>query len=314
MSKSGRVSGPARGRVGTELAIGLAIIVGLLAVLRAELEVATTALVLGVAVMVGAGVGAATRPGSHRHGLLLLATMIVPTIALTRWTGPYGIVWLVTLGCGAVTGRAFVRGLPAAEPSVDRQAVDPQVAEAQGQPAVGALRWMLVILTGMLLPLGATLAVGAWAAPMAARAAVVLATLVVVDTPLVVAGVRGAGAVGASSRGVGPPTSAGSSSVRCSSARSSRRGTGDGRPVVPSRWPAAIPPMAAAPRASPRPAGGRVAGPSVQDRGGISPRSSTLARPAAKLAVDEPTAAAAPGRLARLQLAGSSWEGPAGGS
>jgi hypothetical protein len=55
---------------------------------------------------------------------------------------------------------------------------------------------MLMILAGLLLPLGAALTVGAWGTPVAVRLAVVLTALVVTDAPLVAAGVHERGAVG----------------------------------------------------------------------------------------------------------------------
>jgi hypothetical protein len=191
VSRSGQRGGLARRRVDPVLVGVLASLVGLLAVFRAALDVGSTALVVGIAGMVGAVVGALTRPHEHRHGLLLLAVVIVPMIALVRLAGPYGLIWFLAVGAGAILGRSYTRGSPPAGSTTA-----PQIDEAQRDQAGRDMRWMLVILAGLLLPLGAALTVGAWGAPVAVRLAVVLTALLVTDAPLVAAGVRGKGAVG----------------------------------------------------------------------------------------------------------------------
>jgi hypothetical protein len=191
MSRSSETGGRTRRPVDAVLVIALATVVGLLTVLRADLEVGATALVLGIAGLVGFGVGATTRPAIHRHGALLLAALIIPTIALSRWTGPYGLIWLLASGTGAVAGRSYARGSPPAGSTIA-----PAVDEGQRDHAGRDLRWMLVILAGLLLPLGAALAIVAWGAPVAVGLAVALAALVATDAPLVAAGSRGQGAVG----------------------------------------------------------------------------------------------------------------------
>ena len=191
MSRSGQAGGRTRRFVDPALVIALAGVAGLLAVLRTDLEVGATALVLGTAGLVGIGVAATTRPDLHRHGVLLLAAPIVPTIALTRWTGPYGLIWLLASGAGAVAGRSYVRGPPPAGSTTA-----PVDGEGQRDQAGRDPRWMLVILAGLLLPLGAALAIVAWEASVAVRLAVVPAALVTTDAPLVAAGSRGQGAAG----------------------------------------------------------------------------------------------------------------------
>jgi uncharacterized membrane protein len=99
----GQTGGHARRRVDPALVAVLASLIGLLAVFRAALDVSATALVVGIAGMVGAVVGALTRPHEHRHGLLLLAVVLVPMIALVRWAGPYGLIWFVAVGAGALS-------------------------------------------------------------------------------------------------------------------------------------------------------------------------------------------------------------------
>jgi hypothetical protein len=188
----GQTGGHARRRVDPALVAVLASLIGLLAVFRTALDVSATALVVGIAGMVGAVVGALTRPHEHRHGLLLLAVVLVPTIALVRWAGPYGLIWFVAVGAGAIVGRSYTRG----PPLVAGPTTAPRIGEAQRDQTGRGLRWMLVILAGLLLPLGAALTVVAWGAPVALRLAVVLTALVVTDAPLVAAGIRGKGAVG----------------------------------------------------------------------------------------------------------------------
>jgi hypothetical protein len=181
MSGSGRAGGRVRPRVDPALVLALAGTAGLLAVLRADLEVGATVRVLGVAGLVGAAVGATTRPELHRHGVLLLAVLLVPTIALSRWTGPYGVVWLLASGTGAIAGR---------------RSIEVRTAGEQLDHTGRELPWMLVILAGLLLPLAAGLTAVALGAPVAGWVAVALATLVATDAPLVAAGMRGTGADG----------------------------------------------------------------------------------------------------------------------
>jgi hypothetical protein len=189
VSRSGETGGHAPRRVDPVLVGVLASLVGLLAIFRAALDVGATALVVGIAGMVGAVVGALTRPHEHRHGLLLLAVVLVPMIGLVRLAGPYGLIWFLAVGAGAILGRSYTRGSPPGSTTA------PRIDEAQRDQAGRDLRWMLVILAGLLLPLGAALTVGAWGAPVAVRLAVVLTALVVTDAPLVAAGVHGRGAV-----------------------------------------------------------------------------------------------------------------------
>jgi hypothetical protein len=191
VSRSGETGGHAPRRVDPVLVGVLASLVGLLAVFRAALDVGSTALVVGIAGMVGAVAGALTRPHEHRHGLLLLAVVLVPMIGLVRLAGPYGLIWFLAVGAGAILGRSYSRGTPPAGSTTAARN-----DEAQRDQAGSDLRWMLVILAGLLLPLGAALTVGAWGTPMAVRLAVVLTALVVTDAPLVAAGVLGKGAVG----------------------------------------------------------------------------------------------------------------------
>jgi hypothetical protein len=191
VSRSGQTGGHARRRVDPVLVGVLASLVGLLALFRAALDVGSTALVVGIAGMVGAVVGALTRPHDHRYGLLLLAVVLAPMIGLVRLAGPYGLIWFLAVGAGAILGRSYTRGAP---PAVSTTAA--RIDEGQRVRAGRDLRWMLVILAGLLLPLGAALTVGAWGVPVAVAVAVVLTMLVVTDAPLVAAGVRGKGAVG----------------------------------------------------------------------------------------------------------------------
>jgi hypothetical protein len=191
VSRSCQTGGHVPRRVDPVVVALLAGLVGLLAVFRAALDVGSTALVVGIAGIVGAVAGGLTRPHEHRHGLLLLVVVLVPMIGLVRLAGPYGLVWFLAVGAGAILGRSYTRGSPPAGSTTT-----PRIDEAQREQAGRDLRWMLVILAGLLLPLGAALTVGASGAPVAVRLAVVLTALVVTDAPLVVAGVRGKGAVG----------------------------------------------------------------------------------------------------------------------
>lgn len=204
MNRRGPTGRSQPGRVDPVLLLLLACLVGLIGVLRSGLEVGATALVIGAAGIVGAAAGAATRPHDHRHGLLLLAVIIAPIIALGRWTaGPYGIIWFLAAGAAAVVGRSrrqdgrdTGRPRPAGSTWPAGSSRVPRTDEEQRARAGRELPWMMVILAGLLLPLGAGLVLAAWGAPMAARLAAVVATLVVTDAPLVAAGLRGQGADG----------------------------------------------------------------------------------------------------------------------
>jgi hypothetical protein len=106
VSRARQTSSRCRRRVDPALVLVLGCVVGLLVIFRAGLEVGATALVLAAAGSVGAVAGAMTRPQDHRHGLVLLAVFIAPMIVLGRWTaGPYGVIWLMASGAGAVAGR-----------------------------------------------------------------------------------------------------------------------------------------------------------------------------------------------------------------
>jgi hypothetical protein len=198
MSRSRPTSSRDHPRVDPVLVLVLACLVGLIVILRTDLEAGATALVLAGAGIVGAAAGAVTRPHDHRHGLLLSAVLIVPTIALGRWTAaPYGVIWLVAAGAGAIAGRSH--GLDGRDTGRSRPSGPTHLSRTdEGQQARAGrdLPWMLLILAGLLLPLGAGLAAVAWQAPSALRFAVVLAALVATDAPLVAAGMRGEGADG----------------------------------------------------------------------------------------------------------------------
>jgi hypothetical protein len=194
--------GPTRSRkhagVDPALVLVLGCLVGLLVLFRAGLEVGATLVALGAAGVAGGVAGAVTRAHDPRHGLMLLTVIIAPTIAIERWSaGPYGVLWFVAAGTAAVAGRTYRKdrrrsGRSTTPGSTGRQGGD----EWQRERAREQLPWMLAILAGLLIPLGAALLSLGWEAAVSLRLAVVLATLAATDAPLVAAGVRGRGADG----------------------------------------------------------------------------------------------------------------------
>jgi hypothetical protein len=103
-----RSPGRLAGRPGLLLWLAVACLVGLLVVLRDDLEVGAAVLVVSVAVLSGAVAGVVTRPHDYHHAVVLVAVLFVPAVAIARWTdGVYDIVWPFAAVAGALAGRSL---------------------------------------------------------------------------------------------------------------------------------------------------------------------------------------------------------------
>jgi hypothetical protein len=95
-------------RPGLLRGLAVACLVGLLIVLRDDLEVGAATLVVGVAVLSGAVAGLVTRPHDDHHAVALVALLFVPAIVIARWTeGVYDVVWPFAAVAGALVGRSL---------------------------------------------------------------------------------------------------------------------------------------------------------------------------------------------------------------